>query len=519
ELRHLRDPPRAILRRPDQSERVAQLRDDLVGDERRGVDRRLPVPRVRQIRINRVDRRWNLELRQPDARRLQPVPAPPQHAPVNSRRPREPARPGRGRRRRRPHRPDDLEVLDPSPRPPGAARQVLERALHDAMVEADEQQHAVGDLAGELDRLWARGRHDQRDRSPRREGEPPRRPAEIHRVPSQQRAHGAQALAHLRQRRRAPADGAGRGVARAHHELHPPTASRLPRVSFREMRAVICRAWGPVDDLKLEDVAPPRPGPGQLVIDVKATGVNYADSIMVAGRYQTRPTFPFSPGLETAGVVTRCGEGVTRFKTGDRVMAILADGGFAEQALADEAETVAIPDAMPFDEAGAFPIAYISSHVAIRWQGRLLAGETLLVLGAAGGVGLTAVEIGKAMGARVIAGASTAEKLAAARERGADAIINYAAEKLTERVMELTDGKGADVCFDPVGGDLFDAALSALGWVGRILLIGFVGGIPNIPANRLLVKHRAALGSSLRYFRWHAPDKLRRSVEELLAWY
>src|SRR2546426_436914 len=205
------------------------------------------------------------------------------------------------------------------------------------------------------------------------------------------------------------------------------------------MRAVICRAWGPVDDLKLEDVAPPTPGPGQLVIDIKATG--------------------------------------------------------------------------------AFPIAYISSHVAIRWQGRLEAGETLLVLGAAGGVGLTAVEIGKAMGARVIAGASTAEKLAVAREHGADAIINYATEKLTERVMELTNGQGADVCFDPVGGDLFDAALSSLGWGGRILLIGFVGGVPNIPANRLLVKHRAALGSSLRYFRWHAPDKLRRSVDELQAWY
>src|SRR5205809_493017 len=197
------------------------------------------------------------------------------------------------------------------------------------------------------------------------------------------------------------------------------------------MRAVICRAWGPVDDLKLEDVAPPTPGPGQLVIDVKATGVNYADSIMVAGRYQTRPPFPFSPGLETAGVVTRSGAGVTR----------------------------------------------------------------------------------------VIAGASTAEKLAVARERGADASIDYATEKLTERVMELTDGKGADVCFDPVGGDRFDAALSSLGWGGRMLLIGFVGGVPHIPANRLLVKHRAALGSSLRYFRWHAPDKLRRSVEELLEWY
>ena len=211
-----------------------------------------------------------------------------------------------------------------------------------------------------------------------------------------------------------------------------------------------------------------------------------------------------------------CGDGVTRFKPGDRVMAILAYGGLAEQALADEAETFAIPAGMDFDEAGAFPIAYISSHVAIRWQGRLEPGETLLVLGAAGGVGLTAVEIGKAMGARVIAGASTAEKLAVARERGADDVVNYATEKLTDRVMELTGGKGADVCFDPIGGDLFDAALSALGWGGRILLVGFVGGVQQIPANRLLVKHRAALGSSLRYFRWHAPDKLKISVDELL---
>jgi NADPH2:quinone reductase len=291
------------------------------------------------------------------------------------------------------------------------------------------------------------------------------------------------------------------------------------RVCFGAMRALICRAWGSVDDLKLEDVPAPAPGRGQLVIDVEATGVNYADSIMVAGKYQTRPPFPFSPGLETAGVVARCGEGVTRFRPGDRVMAILAYGGFAEQALAEEAETFAIPGAMPFDEAGAFPIAYISSDVALRWQGRLEAGETLLVLGAAGGVGLTAVEIGKAMGARVIAAASTEDKLAVAREHGADATINYATEKLTERVMALTNDKGADVCFDPVGGELFDAALSSLGWGGRILLIGFVGGVPNIPANRLLVKHRAALGSSLRYFRWHARDKLQRSVAVLLEWY
>jgi len=285
------------------------------------------------------------------------------------------------------------------------------------------------------------------------------------------------------------------------------------------MRAVICRAWGEVDGLEIGDVETPQPGPDEVLIDVRATAVNYADALMVAGRYQTRPPLPFSPGLETAGVVAAVGDGVTRFAPGDRVMAILAHGGLAERAVAPEAETFAIPEGMRFEEAGAFPIAYISSDVALRWQGRLEAGETLLVLGAAGGVGLTAVEIGKAMGARVIAGASTAEKLAVARERGADEVVNYATEKLTERVMALTGDRGVDVCFDPVGGELFDAALSSLGWGGRILLVGFVGGVPRIPANRLLVKHRAALGSSLRYFRWHAPDRLRRSVDALVDWY
>src|SRR4030095_2284602 len=209
------------------------------------------------------------------------------------------------------------------------------------------------------------------------------------------------------------------------------------------MRAVLCRAWGEVDDLRVEEVPAPKPGPGEVLIAVKATAVNYADALMTAGRYQTRPDLPFSPGLETAGVVAACGAGVTRLKPGDRVMAILAYGGLAEKAVAPEAETFAIPDGTTFEAAGAVRGAYISSHVAIRWQGRLEPGETLLVLGAAGGVGLTAVEIGKAMGARVIAAASTAEKLAVARERGADELVNYATEKLTERVMKLTDDRGA----------------------------------------------------------------------------
>lgn len=285
------------------------------------------------------------------------------------------------------------------------------------------------------------------------------------------------------------------------------------------MRALICRAWGPIDGLKVEEIAAPAPAADEVLIDVRATSVNYADSIMVAGKYQTRPAFPFSPGLETAGVVARCGAGVTRFRPGDRVMATLAWGGLAEQAVAKDSETFAIPAGMSFEEAGAFPIAYISSDVAIRWQGRLQAGETLLVLGAAGGVGLTAVQIGKAMGARVIAGASTAEKLVVAREHGADEGVNYTTESLTDRVMALTGDRGADVCFDPVGGELADAALSSLGWGGRMLLVGFVGGVQQIPANRLLVKNRSALGCSLRHYRFHEPDKLRRSVEALLGWY
>lgn len=285
------------------------------------------------------------------------------------------------------------------------------------------------------------------------------------------------------------------------------------------MRALICHQWGPVEDLKIEDVSAPTPGEGEVLIDVAATCVNYADAIMVNGNYQTKPPFPFSPGLETAGTISAVGPGVTKFKTGDRVMALLAYGGMAEQALAKVEETYAIPDSMSMDDAAAFPVAYLSSHVAIRWQGRLEAGETLLVLGAAGGVGLTAVEIGKAMGARVIACASTADKLEAARSRGADDLINYADEDLKERVMAITGDKGADVCFDPVGGPLFDKALSSLGWGGRILHIGFVAGVPKIPANRLLVKHRSAMGSSLRYFRWYKPELLQRSADELLGWY
>ena len=285
------------------------------------------------------------------------------------------------------------------------------------------------------------------------------------------------------------------------------------------MQALICREWGPPSQLRLEEIAPPRLAADQVRIKVSASCVNYADTIMIEGHYQTRPDFPFAPGLEACGEVLECGSAVKRFKPGDRVMALLGHGGFAEQVVAGDADCFAAPDGMSDDIAASFLIGYVSSHVAIRWQAKLEAGETLLVLGASGGVGLTAVEIGKALGARVIAGASSAEKLEIAGQRGADDLIDYKKASLKERVGEITGGAGADVCYDPVGGALFDEALSSLAWGGRILVIGFVGGIPKIPANRLLVKNRSAMGSSLRYYRELRPDLLVASVEELFAWW
>jgi NADPH2:quinone reductase len=285
------------------------------------------------------------------------------------------------------------------------------------------------------------------------------------------------------------------------------------------MRSVMCREWGEPSVLKLEDVAPPKAAPGEVLLDVKAASVNFADIVMTEGNYQTKPDFPFAPGLEASGTIAALGQGVTGFAVGDRVLAKLAYGGFADQAVARMQDTYRVPDGMPWDVAGAFYVGYVSSHVALRWQGQVEAGQTVLVLGASGGTGLTAVEISKAMGATVIAGASSADKLAVATEHGADHGINYRDEDLKARVNELTGGEGVDVVFDPVAGDLFDPALSSLGWGGRYLIFGFVGGIPNIPANRLLVKHRSAMGCSLRYFTDKAPEKLAISMDELFSMY
>ena len=285
------------------------------------------------------------------------------------------------------------------------------------------------------------------------------------------------------------------------------------------MRSVMCREWGEPSVLKLEDVAPPKAAPGEILLDVKAASVNFADIVMTEGNYQTKPDFPFAPGLEAAGTIAELGQGVTGFTVGDKVLAKLAYGGFADQAVARVQDTYHVPDGMPWDVAGAFYVGYVSSHVALRWQGQVEAGQTVLVLGASGGTGLTAVEISKAMGATVIAGASSADKLDVAIEHGADHGINYRDEDLKARVNDLTSGEGVDVVFDPVAGELFDPALSSLGWGGRYLIFGFVGGIPKIPANRLLVKHRSAMGCSLRYFTDKAPEKLAISMDELFAMY
>lgn len=286
------------------------------------------------------------------------------------------------------------------------------------------------------------------------------------------------------------------------------------------MRALACRQYGGPEVLSVQDVPAPGPlDPERVLLEIHAAAANFADSLMVEGTYQTRPPFPFAPGIECAGVVRAVGEGCERLRVGDRVMALLDHSGFAELATARETDAAVVPPGMSTVEASAFPVAYLSSHVALRWQAELQPGETVLVLGAAGGVGLTAVETAVAHGARVIAGASSSERLALAADRGAHELVDYSTGDLRSRVMDLTDGEGVHVVFDPVGGPLHDAALSCLGWGGRLLLIGFVAGVPAIPANRLLVKHRSAMGSALRYYRLRRPDLLARSWEELVQWY
>lgn len=286
------------------------------------------------------------------------------------------------------------------------------------------------------------------------------------------------------------------------------------------MRAVVCRQWGGPEKLGVEDVPSPILRDGAVRIKVHAAGVNFADLLLIAGQYQEKPAFPFTPGAEAAGVVIEVGAGVTGLKIGDRVMALAGLGAFAEEAVVDAQRVLPIPTAMEFASAAAFPVAYGTSHGALEWRARLQSGEWLLVTGAAGGVGLTAVEIGKAMGARVIACAGSAEKLAIAQEHGADHLIDYSKEDLRERVKAITGGRGADVIYDPVGGDAFDASLRSIAWGGRIIIIGFAAGrVSQIPANVVLVKNIDVIGFYWGSYQAHNPELLHGSFAQLFRWF
>jgi NADPH2:quinone reductase len=289
---------------------------------------------------------------------------------------------------------------------------------------------------------------------------------------------------------------------------------------MRCMKAVVCKAYGPPESLVLEDVPDVEPAPGQVVVDVKACGVNFPDALIIQGKYQFQPPMPFSPGGEVAGIVSQVGPGVVGVAEGDRVIAVSGFGGFAEQAVADAARLIPMPDGMDFITASAFVFTYGTSHYALRDRAQLRAGETLLVLGAAGGVGLAAVELGKALGARVIAAASSDEKLAVCKEHGADDGINYATEDLKERIKQLTNGNGADVVYDPVGGPYAEPALRSTAWGGRFLVIGFAAGdIPKIPLNLALLKGCSIVGVFWGSFTMREPKRNQELMQELLSFY
>jgi NADPH2:quinone reductase len=261
------------------------------------------------------------------------------------------------------------------------------------------------------------------------------------------------------------------------------------------MKAMLATHWGEPAELEYADVPEPRPAAGQVLVETRAIGCNFPDILMVQGKYQVKPPLPFSPGHELAGVVRAVGDGVTRVRPGQRVLAMLGWGAYAELAVASAAHVFAIPDAMSFEEAAACGLVYQTSYCALVQRAGLEPGETLLVHGAAGGVGLSAVQIGKALGARVIATAGTAAKLEIARQSGADVRLNYRTEDWVEQVKALTGGEGADVIYDPVGGDVFDLSTKCIAFEGRLLVIGFAGGrIPTVAANRVLLKNFSVVG-------------------------
>ncbi len=284
------------------------------------------------------------------------------------------------------------------------------------------------------------------------------------------------------------------------------------------MRAVLCKEWGPPESLVIEDIPLPEPGKGQVRVAIHASSVNFPDVLIIQNKYQFKPELPFSPGSDLAGVVTAVGEGVTRFKVGDKVMGMTPWGAFAEEALAEEGRLDPLPEGVDYAVAAGFPMVYGTSYHALLDRGELKAGQTVLVLGAAGGVGLAAVEIAKAVGAHVIAAASSAEKLAICKEHGADEVINYVEEDLREALKRVCP-KGPDVIYDPVGGDLAEPAFRSIGWRGKFLVVGFAGGhIPKIPLNLPLLKNASIVGVFYGAYVKNEYDAYLKDMEVLFSW-
>ena len=284
------------------------------------------------------------------------------------------------------------------------------------------------------------------------------------------------------------------------------------------MKAVLCKAWGPPETLVVEDVPAPVPGKGQVVVAVKAAGVNFPDVLIIQNKYQFKPALPFSPGNEIAGVVKAVGEGVQGFAPGDRVIALIGWGGFAEEVAVDTARLAPLPSGVEYTVGASFGLTYATSYHALKDRAQLRAGETLLVLGAAGGVGLAAVELGRLMGARVIAAASSADKLGACLAHGADEAIDYQTEDLRERLKALTGGRGVDVVCDPVGGSYTEPALRSTAWRGRFVVLGFAAGeIPKIPLNLPLLKGFSIVGVFWGDFTRREPKNAERDLHDLVA--
>jgi NADPH:quinone reductase len=306
------------------------------------------------------------------------------------------------------------------------------------------------------------------------------------------------------------------------NRLHPTKLLASSHTGVHAMKAIVCSAYGPPESLQLLDIAAPAPGPGQVLIRTQVAAVNFPDTLIIQGRYQFKPALPFTPGGEVAGRVSAVGSGVEHVQVGDTVVALCIAGGFAEEVAVDAQLVAPLPKGLSdaeIETAGSMTMTYGTSLHALKDRALVQAGETLLVLGAAGGVGLAAVEIGKLLGMKVIAAASSPEKLEVARAHGADELIDYSRDDLRERIKAITAGRGVDVVYDPVGGAYTEPALRSVGWRGRYLVVGFAAGeIPQIPINLMLLKGSAMLGVFWGEFVRREPRSNLANMRQLFEW-